>query len=218
MTGRRANRLWEQGAGGSNPLTPTTPLPFRGGLPATPRLDPDDRDSTRGQPTADLRPGFGLPPLPRVHAALRHHELRVAVVRGRLHEPGEVGAGSSELTEQVFRRHTDLRRQRTIFIDPAANGRSCRVDVYDERSLSWGPTAVNPHLVLTGNLDRLAAPAGDREGVARGQSRGTTSPRREARVSPRFDANVFLIAFKLSNGSGDSRGARHRPARRAARY
>src|SRR5258707_8009602 len=86
-----------RGVGGSNPLTPTTPLPFRGGLPATPRLDPDDRDSTRGQPTADLRPGFGLAPLPRVHAALRHHELRVAVVRGRLHEPGEVGARSSEL-------------------------------------------------------------------------------------------------------------------------
>src|SRR6266446_3889856 len=107
MTGRRANRLWEQGAGGSNPLTPTTPLPFRGGLPATPRLHPNDRDSTRGQPTADLRTGLALPPLPRVHAALRHHELRVAVVRGRRREPGGVGSGSWELTAQVFRCHTD---------------------------------------------------------------------------------------------------------------
>jgi hypothetical protein len=78
----------------------------------------------------------------------------VAIVGRCFHEPGEVGAGRSELAEQVFRRHADLRRQRAVIVDAAANGRSCRVGVNDERSLSWGPTAVNPHLVLTGNRPR----------------------------------------------------------------
>jgi hypothetical protein len=113
-----------------------------------------DRDSPLGQPGADLSPGFGLPTLPRVHALLRHHELRELIPRHRLDQPGDIGAGVSQLEEQVFRRDADRRRrgggQDAIGRDTATGRRgSFRAGVNDGRSLSWVYEAVNPHLVPT---------------------------------------------------------------------
>jgi len=63
----------------------------------------------------------------------------VAVVCGGLHEPGEVGARGSKLTEQVFRRHTDLRRQRTIVIC------RCEWSKLPSRCVWWAQPIVGAH-------------------------------------------------------------------------
>ena len=103
-----AHLLWEQGVGGSNPLTPTTYFYDPG---TSSPLDPVDRDSPLGQPGADLPPGLGLPPLPGVHALLGHHELRELIPRNRLDQTPEIGAGAPQLEQQGFRREADRRRR-----------------------------------------------------------------------------------------------------------
>ena len=87
-----AHLLWEQGVGGSNPLTPTTYSCHPG---TTSPLDAVERDSPPGQPVADLPPSLRLPPLPGIHALLWHHELRELIARNRLDQTGEIGAGIS---------------------------------------------------------------------------------------------------------------------------
>jgi len=111
----------------------------------------------------------------------------VAIVRRGFHEPGEVGARGSKFAQEVFRRHADLRRQRTIRVDAAADGRSCRVGVSDGRSLSWGRAAVNPHLVLTGNRPMpgtalSSSAAGERHAsLPRGSDMNRSRPVRDLR-------------------------------------
>jgi len=116
-----AYHLWEQGVGGSNPLTPTTYFYDPG---TSSPLDPMDRDSPLGQPAADLPPGLGLAPLPGVHALLGHHDLRELIARNRLDQTREIGARSSQLEQQGFRGDADRgrcgRRQRTIVRDTTA--------------------------------------------------------------------------------------------------
>ena len=103
-----AYHLWEQGVGGSNPLTPTTSFYVPG---TSSPLDLVDRDSPLGQPAADLPPGLGLSPLPGVHALLGHHDLRELIPRNRLDQTAEIGAGAPQLEQQGFRREADRRRR-----------------------------------------------------------------------------------------------------------
>lgn len=74
-------------------------------------LDPVDRDSPRGQPTADLPPGLRFPPLPGIHALLRHYQLRELIPGNRLDQPREISSRGSKLEEQCLRRDVDRRRR-----------------------------------------------------------------------------------------------------------
>jgi hypothetical protein len=102
-----AHLLWEQGVGGSNPLTPTTSFCDPGTVSP---LDSVDRDSPLGQPAADLPPGFRLSPLPGVHTLLRHHELPELIARDCLDQTREIRARAAQLEQQGLRRDANLRR------------------------------------------------------------------------------------------------------------
>ena len=145
-----ARLLWEQEVGGSNPLTPTI-LTVPG-----PRadLDADDANAARGEPVRDLGPRLGLAMLPRIDAALGHDEVRQVLSRRRFDQTRQIGARAAELEHERFGGH-GVGGQRQIVGDATAGG-CYRAGVSDDRSLSWGRAAVNPHLVLIANERGLA--------------------------------------------------------------
>jgi hypothetical protein len=103
-----AHLLWEQGVGGSNPLTPTTYCSDPG--TASP-LDAVDRDSPPGKPVADLPPSLRFTSLPGIHALLGHHELRELIAQNRLDQTREIGARVPQLEQEGLRRDVDRGRR-----------------------------------------------------------------------------------------------------------